>query len=74
MLQLVDVLAHSVDGRVENLPDVEARQIALHALGEDPFGDGGAVDDLSLEHLVDHDDHHLKDTYQPSVRKSSPVG
>ena len=48
------------DGEVEHLPDVGLCEVGHHLLWKDPVGDGGALDDLSLQQFVHKNDHHLK--------------
>ena len=56
---LLDLLAHAAHGRVQDLPHVELGQLGLHLVREDPVDHRRALDYLRLQHLVDHDHHHL---------------
>ena len=44
---------------MQDLPNVGLGKVSHHVLRKDPVGDGGALNDLGLEKLVDQNDHHL---------------
>ena len=49
-----------VGPEMEDLPDEGARELLGHVAREEPVGDGAALDDLRLEHLVDDDAEELR--------------